>query len=395
MNVHARSLCAGRLGETMISLKKYLDSTRISVGESIAVEEADGPRNLLPNDGGQVSASAGMPAAGRTGGAESPLTPVADAYRSALREMGSCSVEACPALGPSLKDGLSHLEEKLRSDVSPATAASAEASVREQLQHWGRLTAAHYRKKTGEVKDLLLAMARTAESVGERDQRCAGQIGEVTARLERIASLDDLVEIRSLIERSAAQLKTSLDRMAAEGRQAIAALEAEVSSYQVKLEEAEELASRDSLTGLRNRAWAEAQIRQRIDKGGSLTVAIVDLDGFKRVNDRYGHLAGDELLRRFARELKTGSRVSDVIGRWGGDEFILVLDCGLAEASPQMERLGAWVCQDYPVQTRGGPTRLKVAASIGLAERRGGENMEAMLARADAAMYARKAAARG
>jgi diguanylate cyclase (GGDEF)-like protein len=308
--------------------------------------------------------------------------------------MGSCGVEACPALGPGLLKSLAKLEEKLSGDTSRAALEATEKGVQERLQDWGRSTASHYRLKTSEVKDLLIVMARTAESVGERDQRCAGQLSEVTTRLKKIASLDDLTEIRSSIEKSAADLKTSLDRMASEGKQAIAALKAEVSVYQTKLEEAEELASKDALTGMRNRSWVENEIERRIRAGGPLSVAIVDIDDFKRVNDVHGHLVGDDLLRQFAGELKSACRSTDVNGRWGGDEFILVLGSRLGDAETQIERLREWVCGSYPVQSRSGPMKLKLEASIGLAEHRRGERMNDLLARADAAMYARKSAAR-
>jgi diguanylate cyclase (GGDEF)-like protein len=356
----------------MISLKKYLDSASVKPepqGISGNYRETDREKD------------------------KSLLLAMA-AYRSALREMGSCSVEACPGLGQGLKKGLGKLEEKLATDTRPESISFSEANARKQLQDWGRDTSAHYRQKTAEVKDLLIVMARTAESVAERDQRCSGQISEVTARLRTIASLEDLTQIRSSIEKSAADLKTSLDRMDAEGKQAIAKLRAEVSTYQVKLEEAEELASRDALTGLHNRFWAEGQIELRVARGGPLSVAIIDIDDFKRVNDEHGHLVGDELLQQFATELKSASRSSDLIGRWGGDEFILVLDCRLDDAEAQIERLKAWVCGTYAVQSRSGPMKLKMDASIGLAEHVSGEPLKELLTRADNDMYAHKAAAR-
>ena len=71
------------------------------------------------------------------------------------------------------------------------------------------------------MKELLLVMARTAESVSARDQRCAGQMSAVTERLKAIASLEDLTEIRASIEKSATELKTSIDRMTAEGKEAL------------------------------------------------------------------------------------------------------------------------------------------------------------------------------
>ncbi len=360
----------------MISLKKYLDSSRIEPVFAAAPSLRTG---APPEQATEPANAAG---------------PLASAYRSALREMGNCSVEACPAMGQGLKQNLGRLAEKVTPGSHGLEVEAMQASVEEQLQTWGRKTAAHYRQKTAEVRELLIVMAGTAESVGERDQRCAGQISEVTARLKTIASLEDLTEIRSSIERSAADLKTSVDRMASEGKQAIAKLRAEVTGYQTKLEEAEELASRDALTGLRNRAWVESQLERRIAAGAFLSVAIVDIDDFKRVNDKYGHLVGDELLQKFAAELTSASRKTDVVGRWGGDEFILVLDCGMSIAGPQIERLSAWVCGDYQVQSRTGPLKLRVDASIGLAERGAGETMKELLARGDAAMYVRKSAGR-
>jgi diguanylate cyclase (GGDEF)-like protein len=346
----------------MISLKKYLDS--IPYGSTMHGE---------PD--------------------ETDILPAAiAAYRSALQEMGSCSVDACPALGEELKRSLGRLGENLSTDMGSEAVEAVERSVQQELQDWGRRTARHYRQQTGEVKELLIVMAHTAESVGERDQRCAGQISEVTTRLESIASLEDLSQIRTSIKKSAAELKTSVDRMAAEGKAAIEKLRAEVSTYQAKLEEAELMASRDALTGVRSRLYAESQIERRMAAGVPYCVAIIDIDGFKAVNDEHGHLIGDELLKLFATELRSACRTTDVIARWGGDEFIVLLDCDIREATSRTDRLREWVCGSYKVQGNSGTMKLRVDASIGLAEHIPGETMKAVLDRADAAMYQNKAA---
>ncbi len=112
------------------------------------------------------------------------------------------------------------------------------------------------------------------------------------------------------------------------------------------------------------------------------------------MNDKHGHLAGDELLKQFATELRSVCRSTDTIGRWGGDEFILLLHCGLAEATAQIDRLRKWVCGNYTVQTSSIPKKLHVDASIGLAERLAGETMKELIERADAAMYRDKSASR-
>ena len=367
----------------MISLKRYLDAV-----DDDPQTPMEGCSNTLPANAAKRLEVLIAP------NARELVTVAMAAYRSALLETGKYSLDACPALGDGLKRGLEELSENFSPTVTREAIAAAERSVQERLQDWGLRTAKHYRQKTGEVKELLLVLARTAESVGERDQRCAEQINEVTVRLNQIARLDDLTEIRASIVKSASELKSSIDRMAAEGKTAIDQLRVEVSGYQTKLEEAEEIASSDSLTGLRSRLCVEHQIERRIEAGTPLCVAIIDIDGFKQVNDEHGHLVGDEILKQFATELRSASRSTDVIGRLGGDEFILVLDCALPEAKAHIDRLQAWVCGNYTVEGNAGPMKLRIDASFGLAERGPEETLKTLIDRADAGMYQQKADSR-
>ena len=151
------------------------------------------------------------------------------------------------------------------------------------------------------------------------------------------------------------------------------------------------LASCDSLTGLRNRFYFESQLDKRMDTMLPFCIAIVDVNDFKKVNDVHGHLVGDELLKQFSAEMKAICRSTDLIGRWGGDEFIILLDSGLSDAEAQIERLRKRVMKLYTVQGRDGTVTLPVSASIGLAERVNREPLKDLLERADAAMYREKA----
>jgi diguanylate cyclase (GGDEF)-like protein len=343
----------------MISIKKYLDSDHLQ-------SEPEG------NDTVRAALSA---------------------YGSALVEMGNCSLDACPGLGSDLKDHLADLKAGLAVTMGAKDLGTTEASVKDELGAWGRQSAKHYQGKAREVKELLLVMARTAESLGARDQRCAGQIEDVTTRLKKIVSLEDLTQIRASIEKSAVELKSSIERMTKEGKAAIDELKTEVSTYQAKLEEAEKIAFRDGLTGLRSRLCVETHIEDRIASGARFCVVIADLNGFKAVNDHYGHVTGDELLKQFAAELKSVCRSTDVIGRWGGDEFMIVFDGSLKDAEQQIERVRRWVCGNYDLRAPSGTVRLRVDASIGLAEHKLGELLHELVARADERMYAEKTSA--
>lgn len=316
------------------------------------------------------------------------------ALSATLVEAGNCALEACPAAGDGLKQRFTEIAATLSPQMAPPHLNVTGAEVAERLRDWSRRTARHYLDKAREVKELLIVMAHTADSVGDRDQRCAGQLHEVTSRLSAIASLDDLTEIRASIVRSAGELKSSIERMTAEGKAAVERLREQVTTYQVRLEEAEELACRDPLTGARSRLGLETVIECRIGAGAPFSLAMIDIDDFKSVNDLHGHLVGDEVLKQFAAELRSACRATDIIGRWGGDEFMAVFDCSLAEAESRRDRVRKWVCGNYDLPSAAGAIRLAVDASIGLAEHHPGEPMKDLLARADAAMYEQKNHAR-
>jgi diguanylate cyclase (GGDEF)-like protein len=353
----------------MISIRKYLDGP-----QAVLNIEAPEPRNRR--------STADL------------LAVCLDAYRSSLSEMGRSSVDVCAPTGAALETSLLKAADDLGSLQNADMVAASAANVRVHLKEWARNSARHFQHKAGEVKEILLAMAQTAESVSQRDQKCADQLQAITTSLKRIATLDDISTMRRAIERSAADLRTSIDRMAEQGRAVLDEMQAKVAAFQTRLEEAEQTAASDPLTNLRSRIYMEGQLDQRITAASRFCVAIVDIDGFKGVNDTHGHLIGDELLKQFATELRSACRSSDIVGRWGGDEFLVVLDCGIEPAQAQIERVTKWACGNYAVQGIEGQIKVNVGASVGLAQFTPPESLKELLDRADDAMYRNKRAAR-
>ena len=312
-----------------------------------------------------------------------------ESYRSVLLAIGESAVQACPAPGQELEAGLAGLEASLAKDVVPKFVKQTQVRVEEQLHRWGSLTAQHLKSKADEVKDLLIMMAHTAESVGERDERYASQLTALTTDLKAIASLDDLTQVRASLVRKAAELKSCVDHMAQDGRQSLAQLRTKVSTYETKLKAVEQLAAKDSLTGLANRRGVEKRLDWLVAKGEPFCVVVLDLNSFKRVNDEHGHAEGDDLLRKFAEELGRNVRTEDAVGRWGGDEFIIVLSRDLAAAQSQVRRIQDWVFGDYEIRAdrAKGSDNMKVSASIGLAQWLPGKTVRQVLEEADASMY--------
>ncbi len=148
-------------------------------------------------------------------------------------------------------------------------------------------------------------------------------------------------------------------------------------------------ASTDGLTGLVNRRTAEKDIRALMKAARPFAVAIADLDSFKQLNDTHGHEAGDRALRLFAQVVDRALRDNDVIARWGGEEFVIVLpELDRFEAVAVLERIREDLAAAHSGDTR------RFTASFGVADSSQADSLEGLLSIADGGLYASKKAGR-
>jgi len=162
------------------------------------------------------------------------------------------------------------------------------------------------------------------------------------------------------------------------------------------LERIGHLATHDELTGLVNRRRMSELMHaewQRCERNARpLVLALLDLDHFKHINDTHGHAVGDQVLQRFARTVQAALRSTDVLARWGGEEFVLMLyDTDPDHARPLLDRVRLRVqAQSIAAATQ----TVRATVSVGLAAGEPGESVEHILERADAALYLAKARGR-
>lgn len=171
-------------------------------------------------------------------------------------------------------------------------------------------------------------------------------------------------------------------------------LRGEVGRLKARLAEVEGLADQDALTHVLNRRAFMRElnrVRASVDRyGGAASLVYIDLDGFKRINDRFGHSAGDAALKAVAERLSDHVRESDVIGRLGGDEFAVVLTHADFEAATAKAESLIHAVSSAPIDF--GVGQAAVSASFGIREISGSVDAEGLVAEADSAMYHRKRA---
>ncbi|WP_420474512.1 diguanylate cyclase [Noviherbaspirillum sp. ST9] len=155
---------------------------------------------------------------------------------------------------------------------------------------------------------------------------------------------------------------------------------------------AERASRTDKLTGLWNRAYFEAETERRAREADrfkdELSMLMIDVDHFKAVNDKYGHLTGDDVLRHLASLARTCIRSTDLLCRWGGEEFLVVIRAPHEVAAQVAENLRC------VIEGATFPVPQAITISVGVANRRTGEELTTWLARADHALYRAKAGGR-
>jgi diguanylate cyclase (GGDEF)-like protein len=289
-------------------------------------------------------------------------------------------------LGSALNDMAAQLEARL------AELEAERRRVRGALARLGEALAA-----THDANELLRIVAATAaEATSARGSRIVAADGSVVASGDADGDGERLFIPLSASGERFGTLELVGDSFSREQRMNAASLAAHAV---VALENArlhgmvERQALVDGLTGLANRRAAAEALHAEAARAGRLetplSVVLADLDGFKDVNDAHGHAVGDAVLRTFAEVLRETLRDSDVAGRWGGEEFLLLLPGADEDGAAQLAervRIGL-AARNVP-----GLPGLRVTASFGVAEYAGETNTEQLVAAADSALYRAKRA---
>ena len=313
------------------------------------------------------------------------------AWRALTFAVCDSTERAIPPLGPALKQRLSALGRTFFSEPTEKSLWNVNQSMCQELAQWSGEASRFYAEHQRELMEIMAVVARTAEVVAQRDDRYSREIGGFATRLQSVAEESDIAVIRRSILESAGAMQTCVTRMAREGEETVRLLSAKTEEYRNRMQEAERISLVDPLTTVANRRGLELDLARRMQLGKPFSVIVMDLDGFKKLNDQYGHAAGDDLLRQFASELGTQFPAHDLVARLGGDEFVGVVTGHANEAELRLVRLRTWVMGNYRVtDAQEKKIEVKINASLGAAGWDGKESGESLLARADLKMYEAK-----
>lgn len=282
--------------------------------------------------------------------------------------------------------------------LSRRTLVDAQRSFKEVIYKQGAL-----KKSLQDAKATLKSMITTfVDRLGEISTHTGQYHDKIKNYTEQISHTEDIHQLNQILDSLLSDTRgMQLDMLRSreeidEARRRVETAEEKVRQLQAELEHVSEMVREDQLTGLLNRRGLEEELDREIARADRknlpLSLSVLDVDNFKRLNDTYGHQAGDAALTHLARVVKDALRPTDVVARFGGEEFIIVLpDTEQEEAVKVMTRVQRELTKQFFLHNN---QRMLITFSAGVAQRHVEEEIASVIARADEAVYRAKAAGR-
>ncbi len=313
-----------------------------------------------------------------------------ECYLSAIVAMQEHAIEIAPEITKDHQIVLRTFHRNLFEDLSVEALEKSLATLAGILEDYKAKAAAFQAQRGEDLRSMLVNLAVAAETMSAHNDLHSTHLKEFTEQLQATTRGTYLGQIKRDLTRHVSDLRSSDMSMCQENNGSVSAMEARFNEFQDRLEQAERRATTDALTGLLNRGEGEVRLRRQIDRGGATSIMLIDLNGFKQINDQWGHLCGDQVLKVFSRNLEQLVRPSDVVCRWGGDEFLVFLRNDDVIAHERAQELCGMLRSTYKIMTLGKIFEVEISASVGVAQAREGESVDDLLARADNDMYRKK-----
>jgi diguanylate cyclase len=254
----------------------------------------------------------------------------------------------------------------------------------------------YIRQKEAEFKNIIDLLRNGMTGLISETQNFNSLMYDQNVRMEAITRLDDIRKIKESLKAEVAEMKQIIWEKQDSDSRRIESLSKEVAVLRSSLEQVKDAALIDALTGAYNRKTFDTRIKWVVKRSGivwsPITLMMCDLDNFKQINDTYGHIVGDRILKCFVQECKSMFRSDDFVSRYGGEEFAILLPGislkkSLSRAQSFCRLLSL---KQFTVDALRPDERICFTVSIGVSELRKDDTPDAFIDRADKALYKAK-----
>jgi diguanylate cyclase len=264
------------------------------------------------------------------------------------------------------------------------------------IKEYARRQKGYWRDREKEFKDIIDILSKAMAAVDLENREYNRSISEHSQRLEEVTRLDDIKRLKRTLLQEVEHLREAVREKESRDLAKIEKLSLQVSVLNRELESAKSESERDSLTGICNRRAFDRHLADLIARNAvqdrPFALMMIDIDNFKRINDAYGHLAGDRVLVTLANKFRQSVRGQDLLARYGGEEFVILLQgASLRNAIKKSRQICELIASTrYLLEGMPSWEALTFTVSIGVSAWCRGDTSAALLDRADKALYAAK-----
>lgn len=294
------------------------------------------------------------------------------------------------------RSSLDHFSEAFFTNDKPRRILSSFDKQKNAIAAFIERQKTYLQEREAELRNIIDLLTRAMVSVNTENDAYHRKILQQGEKMEQITRLDDIRKIKSALEKEIAALRETVASKQAGEEARLQSLSGQVKTLRQELQLAKEESLRDGLTGICNRrafdgylqSLTERNLLQRRD----FALLLLDIDDFKAVNDTYGHTVGDRVLLAMADTCRQMVRSDDFLGRYGGEEFVIVLPGASRRNAAKKAR---HICKTvhstrYTLDDSDDRPPLTLSVSIGVTAFKRGDTPEVLLERADRALYAAK-----
>ncbi len=303
-----------------------------------------------------------------------------------------------PSLYPALyRNEVKVLIERYEQELSPAEAKQTGHRAAEIIGGQRAQELDYITDKDEELKAIIAIIAAEIQTSADRDQAFTETISRSVKQLDEAVDIDDIRQLRQKITDEVGFLTRQVQLKKTQDQTRMLLMEEQIQILNSKLDTAEQQTKTDTLTSLFNRRAFDEHLLAEIclakHKQQPLSLVIIDIDHFKKVNDTFGHLVGDEILTKTAELIiKAFFRKSDFVARYGGEEFAVIQSqTNIAAAKKSAEELRSRMTR-ATIPTESGEVPITISA--GITDFQGDESHSEFVARADKALYQAKESGR-
>jgi diguanylate cyclase len=296
------------------------------------------------------------------------------------------------------KTDLAEFAETLASEKKIQSLQHLFASRRAGIGTFAQRQKDYLRDREIEFKDIIEILSKAMAVLDSENRAYNRSILEQSQRLEEMTLLDDIKRIKQALLQEVEQLREAVSQKEARDGAKIEMLSRQVAVLNNELKSARSESERDGLTGILNRRAFDRHLADLIArntvKRQEFALLMIDLDDFKRINDIYGHLAGDSVLAAVVNKCRQSVRGADVLARYGGEEFAIILSgASLRNAVKKGRQICQAIAATRYVLEGMPPSKepISLTVSIGVSACRAGDTGASLVDRADKALYLAKA----